>query len=672
MKKKMTEDVVKKSKVNGPPEKSLREMKEEYALWHEWDEEVEDYVRVKACSVARGMELDNMVRRGIVKGTMDRECVADDWIWLLEQMYIKDKNTQMKVRFKFTDAQRKMFKELFAHWKKGFWNEGSMTLLLKSRQFGGSTLISLINYVITWAFHGYGANIISYDDTQANWIFAMYDRAWKKDVLKREKKNVRNMRKLEYADDEEGVIQVFSGYTENAGRGFTVPCLHCSEIDMWRIHDQALAALLPSRPNIPGAQLFVESTAKGKSAMYDLWKKDHPALLKIFIGWLMDDTCRRSVSVSRANEIMENLDSTEEMLLSLGASVENLEFRRFQLIGMSPETFRQEYPATAEEAFVYSNQSFFGGNVITVLGDTVQKFRDKQIEIVKDEFRQGEIMIHKNPLRPWEYTGGFKNQTGGRCIVYKNPLARHCYCLSCDVAEGKEIAYDRKERDNTCFQIWDYDVFMDGNAPVRELVMIWTGKIEPDDVAYMIDLSARKYNMALVVAEINHGHGQTVLKKLCGTLDDHDYWKNRDENDATSLRYPRNYLYRRNIFEEGKPRANTIREIGWRTTGPTRPIMLDTLNNFAKDNRVIMYDEGLLDEMNSFIVTKSGRPEAMNGHHDDRVITAAMAMQVMTEVPPRYEIAKKERTETQAAIDYALRRNRLRPGQAVNGLNYVK
>ena len=260
-----------------------------------------------------------------------------------------------------------------------------------------------------------------------------------------------------YADGGSGTIKVDSGYKTTAGVGFTTAGLHLSEIDKWRASKDSLARLIPARPRVKGAMMVVESTAEGKDMMYDLWQTDNPALLKIFIGWLIDEKCRVAITAEQRRHIESTLDEDEVELMKIGADFENLEFRRQQLMWMSKSLFCQEYPATPEQAFQFSEQGFFSGDTIQALSDDVEKWKND--EKAQKLYKRGEVVIHKDAVSPWAYTSGWRGGVTGSCHMFKPPINGHGYMLGCDPAEGIEISVDGRDRDNTVIQVWDYESY---------------------------------------------------------------------------------------------------------------------------------------------------------------------------------------------------------------------
>lgn len=64
---------------------------------------------------------------------------------------------------------------------------------------------------------------------------------------------------------------------------------------------------------------------------------------------------------------------------------------------------------------------------------------------------------------------------------------------------------------------------------------------------------------------------------------------------------------------------------GFKTTSLTRPVIIANLVQVARDNINLINDRETLEEMLTFIRNEKGRPEAMNGAHDDLIMALAIA-----------------------------------------------
>jgi hypothetical protein len=108
---------------------------------------------------------------------------------------------------------------------------------------------------------------------------------------------------------------------------------------------------------------------------------------------------------------------------------------------------------------------------------------------------------------------------------------------------------------------------------------------------------------AIIAVENNHASGQTVLKKL------------RDWS------YPGLY-YGRQL----NTRTNRVTaKLGWNTNKQTRGPLLDGLGEEVRNETIGLPCAQTIREMFTFVIDEKGIPGAMEGTHDDRVISIAIA-----------------------------------------------
>lgn len=84
----------------------------------------------------------------------------------------------------------------------------------------------------------------------------------------------------------------------------------------------------------------------------------------------------------------------------------------------------------------------------------------------------------------------------------------------------------------------------------------------------------------------------------------------------------------------GKTEDKDTNKLGWDTTISTRPILIGDEKNIIDVHGIGIYDEETIQELFWFIVNRQGKPEAMRGKHDDRVIALGVAWQMYQNVIP--------------------------------------
>lgn len=82
------------------------------------------------------------------------------------------------------------------------------------------------------------------------------------------------------------------------------------------------------------------------------------------------------------------------------------------------------------------------------------------------------------------------------------------------------------------------------------------------------------------------------------------------------------------IYEQKDPSGRRTGKLGWDTNTATRPKMLQELQECINHKLIVLYDKPTINELFSFIISKSGKPEAEKNAHDDLVMSLAIAWQL--------------------------------------------
>lgn len=116
----------------------------------------------------------------------------------------------------------------------------------------------------------------------------------------------------------------------------------------------------------------------------------------------------------------------------------------------------------------------------------------------------------------------------------------------------------------------------------------------------------------VVALERNNG-GQSAMHDLMMT----------NNNDAYTIYFAR------------KENGEITDQPGWNTSSASRPLMLGEWLTAFNAKLVHIYDKEIIEQHQTFIVNKKGKPEAAPNTHDDAVMACAGAWQLyQTEKPP--------------------------------------
>lgn len=528
-------------------------------------------------------------------------------------------------------------------------------VVLKARQEGVSTWTAARFFRRIHLRAGQKAMVVADSLDRAGALFGIYDRFYRnlpQDLLPKTK-SFGNQRRLAFAHDSELSIRPSSD--PEAGRAQTIHCLHASEIAFWAPSTQreVWVSLMQAVPD-DGSEVIVESTAKGAGGlfheMWELAQKKGSGWIGIFLPWWIHEEYEVEPVQAELDAIVANPDDFEMQAMSEGIpyegkqyilNVRKLAWRRRVIVekfGSDPVSlskdavrdFQQEYPATAEEAFLMSGACFFDEDELRRLSrQTKDPVATGRLVETKDESGVSMVRLEKS-------NRGFLD-------VFEFPDKEGHYVIGADTAEGKLVAARRMtgteagqiggERDYSSATV--LKVAADGHLP--KLVAELHGHIAPDVFARQMALLGEWYSCggpsrkergtvrdhALIGVESNHASGQRVLEYL-----------------REVVRYRRVYWQR-----EVNTRTKQVeRRPGWRTDERTRMILLDTLAELIRKAKIEIPSANTIREMVTFVVWENGKPMAEEGTHDDRVISLALAVQMAKEhrhafasPPPRWE-----------------------------------
>jgi hypothetical protein len=287
----------------------------------------------------------------------------------------------------------------------------------------------------------------------------------------------------------------------------------------------------------------------------------------------------------------------EEKMLELYAPLLNsndqLYWRRKKVATSGVDLFKQEYPSTAEEAFLSTGRPIFNSESLNERLQIAKGKRPlKQMSVnVRYDQKTGKAL----PLRVLE------DDVRGELLIYHPRSATETYTIGADVGMGiRGGVKGKKEGDSSVAQILDSK---------RRQVAVWRGICHPDVFAQILIALGYHYNSATIAPERNN-HGLVTCVAL------------RDAN------YP--YLYTEQ--PEGTLDEKDSINLGFFTSERTKPLIIDKLRELDRDGGIEINDPTTLQEMMTFVVTEAGKMEAEGGTHDDTVMALAIAAYVSEDV----------------------------------------
>lgn len=261
-------------------------------------------------------------------------------------------------------------------------------LLLKSRQLGMSTLVEGRFFWRVTHRSGVKAFILTHHADATSNLFSMAKRFQElAPPFIVPEVGASSSRELIFPAIDSG-YKVGTAGTEGIGRSETIQYFHGSEIGFWPQAEMHAAGALQAVPDAPGTEVWLESTANGLGGLFhEMWNdaiKGKSDYLPIFLPWFDDPEYRRKVP--------ENFSLTreeEEHMGLHGLDLGQMVWRRAKMAELRSDwLFRQEYPATAEEAFQAT-----GGDTLVNMEDVV---RARKCEI-RDADLVGPLIVGVDP-----------------------------------------------------------------------------------------------------------------------------------------------------------------------------------------------------------------------------------------------------------------------------------
>lgn len=232
-------------------------------------------------------------------------------------------------------------------------------LVLKGRQQGISTYVGGRFYHRCTHNRGTRVFILTHEDPATQNLFEMVDRYHQHcpDQVK-PSTGAANAKEL-FFDRLESGYKVGTAGTKGVGRSSTVQLFHGSEVAFWPNAQTHFAGVVQAIPDLPGTEVILESTANGMGGeFHERWQQAEQGIgdyIAIFIPWFWQEEYRRAVPEGFVLD-----DEERQYQAAHGLDIEQMVWRRNKIAELKdPLLFKQEYPATAAEAFQMSGHDSY-------------------------------------------------------------------------------------------------------------------------------------------------------------------------------------------------------------------------------------------------------------------------------------------------------------------------
>jgi len=286
--------------------------------------------------------------------------------------------------------------------------------------------------------------------------------------------------------------------------------------------------------------------------------------IPVFLPWFWDEENREEWKAGTPPLSQEEKDLMAEHNIDR----EQILWRRMSIeddCDGDAELFKQENPATEEEAFLITGRPVFDKASIQAMMADAREREYKEGTLVFDEDRP-EFFEH--PVGDWR--------------IYEKPRPGDSYVIGADVAAGTS-------RDFSAAHVLELNT--------NKVVATFRGKLDEDQFALQLKFMGLAYNRALIAVERNNS-GRACLLAL------------------QRMQYERLFYHQHQDEWSGGVRQ----QWGWNTNQVTRPVMIAQAAALVRERNIDIPDIRTLEEMASF-VHRGQKPQAAKGAWDDMVMS---------------------------------------------------
>lgn len=596
-------------------------------------------------------------------------CKYDFAFWAALLVYIKNKGGGEDVHFRLNSPQRKLIAKFERMRLQGM---PIRLILLKARQWGGSTATQIY---MAWLqlVHKVGLNslIVGHVKDASTEVKDMFDkliRGYPIEMLygigepynDNEPKivGVGQSGNIHRIPQRNCKIKVGSAERPNSARGGDYNLVHCTEVGLWvttegKTPEDIVRSACSGVLLKPYTMIVYESTANGTGNFfhreYEAAKNGISQFDNLFISWFEIEQYTAGIDniqdfatklwENRNNEsIVSDREESGKYLWWLWEKGATLEAIKWYILERSKYTnhgdMASEYPSDDIEAFVHSGTMIFDKYKVEQFKPTCRPAR-----YIGDIYADGDS--GKTALSNLRFS---EDKQGLLHIwdmpeIYEDEIVTNRYIVVVDIG-GRS-----RKADFSVILVIDRLFMIYGDKPV--VVAQWYGHIDMDILAWKAVQVATFYDKALLVIESNTLETRDKERQVDG---DQSHFILNQIKDV----YPN--LYARKQSEEAI-REGLPRKYGFHTNIATKPMIISTLIKAIRDNLYIERDERCLDEYLYYEKKKNGAFGAIDGKHDDLLMTRAIGLHIcffemdMPAIHPRLKFRnEKSKPITEATI----------------------
>lgn len=603
--------------------------------------------QIVECGSVRAFLTDNLNveyteedRLKVIEQFVRLRCRYDFAFWAAVFVYIKLKGGGEDILFHLSRPQRRFVERVERLRKAG---KPIRIVLLKARQWGGSTVSQLY---MAWLqlVHKVGLNslIIAHQGAGSDEIKDMFDRMIKAypvemlhklgeayDANEPKLVGVGKSGSIYRVPQRNCKIKIGTAERPDSCRGGDYNLVHLSEVGLWKATEgkkpedivrSACSGVLYR----PYTMIVYESTANGTGNFfqreYDMASKGKSQFEAMFVSWFdieiystpVDDMLSFAANLYD-NRNNDNVASSREesgkylwWLWEKGATLEAIHWYILERAKYNEHaSMASEYPSDDVEAFVHSGTMVFDKYKV----EAFKKYC-KEPRFVGDVYADADE--GKNALKNLR----FVEDRQGVLWIWEKPEIDEDEKVTNRYLTVVDVGGRSSKADWSVIVVFDRLFMAEGGRPA--VVAQWYGHCDIDLLAWKAAQVAAFYDNSLLVIESN-------------TLETHDKERDVDGDQSQFILnqikgvYPN--LYARKQSEEDILQGLPTK-YGFHTNVATKPMVISTLVKVIRENLYVERDARCLDEYLTYEKKPNGTYGAINGMHDDLLMTRAIGLHI--------------------------------------------
>ena len=413
-----------------------------------------------------------------------------------------------------------------------------------------------------------------------------------------------------YKKRNSGCIELFNGCIvharssgENASRGISaVSVLIFDEAAFIQNGVSVYSSAVAACASVSHAKIVLISTPNGKDPLY--WRTYDNAINKrnnfefVEFKWFQDLRYNKNLKWIKKNEETGETETIVEPVIGKKGEIKYDEerWRKLEKEGWKPtspwyvnmcKSFNNDEQKIAQELDI----SFLGSSDTVVPIEVIEKHSQENVIEITDDWNLRDNLVKET----W---------------IWKDPIPGHRYIISCDPSSGSGGDY-------SAIQVIDVDAVDEHGIPFFEQVLEYNGKLNGSEVGQLVYRYGTVYNDALAVVEAIGGYGDAIILTLQELGYSNLYY------DDTNLKN-----YTNDTIKTKKNNIDTKQQLPGFRTNALRLQMISNFIELLKNNSFRVRSTRVISELGTWIF-KNGRPDHMDGMHDDLLTCLAMGLFVM-------------------------------------------